>query len=156
MNKALFLDRDGVINAERGHVFRREHFEFLPGIFKKCRKYASSGYLIIIVTNQAGIAKGIYTEKDYETLTEWMLTQFRNEGIKISEVYHCPHHPEITGPCTCRKPEPGMILQAIKEFDLDISKCVLIGDKETDLEAGRRAGIPESNLIFSNNAGADP
>ena len=148
MNKALFLDRDGVINADRGHVYLKEHFEFLPGIFETCRKYASSGYLIIIVTNQAGIAKGIYTESDFNLLTEWMVNQFSNEGIKISKVYHCPHHPEITGPCNCRKPEPGMIVKAVSEFDLDISECVMIGDKESDLEAGRRAGMPELNLVL--------
>lgn len=155
MNKALFLDRDGVINADKGHVYLREQFEFMPGIFDLCRRYAFKGYLIIIVTNQAGIAKGIYSEKDFSELTSWMLEQFSSEGVTISKVYHCPHHPENTGICECRKPAPGMILQAIKEFDLDISQCVLIGDKETDIEAGRRAGIPESNLIFSNNAGAD-
>jgi len=148
MNKALFLDRDGVINADKGHVYLKEHFEFLPGIFETCRKYASQEYLIIIVTNQAGIAKGIYTEEDFDLLTEWMVNQFSNEGITISKVYHCPHHPEIDGICECRKPEPGMLLQAIKDFNLDISECVLIGDKETDLEAGRRAGIPDLNLIL--------
>jgi len=146
MNKALFLDRDGVINVDRGHVYLREHFKFMPGIFDLCRRYTSEGYLIIIVTNQAGIAKGIYSEKDFRDLTSWMLERFRSEGINISSVYHCPHHPETTGICECRKPAPGMILQAIRDFDLDISRCVLIGDKETDLEAGRRAGIPESNL----------
>jgi len=148
MNKALFLDRDGVINADKGHVYLKEHFEFLPGIFETCRKYASQEYHIIIVTNQAGIAKGIYTEEDFDLLTEWMVNQFSNEGITISKVYHCPHHPEIDGICECRKPEPGMLLQAIKDFNLDISECVLIGDKETDLEAGRRAGIPDLNLIL--------
>jgi D-glycero-D-manno-heptose 1,7-bisphosphate phosphatase len=104
----------------------------------------------VVITNQAGIAKGIYTEADFIRLTDWMVEQFQNNGITISKVYHCPHHPDITGPCECRKPGPGMILRAIKEFDLDISQCVLIGDKETDLDAGRRAGIPESNLhLFS-------
>lgn len=148
MNKALFLDRDGVINVDKGHVYLREQFEFNEGIFDLCRKYQEQGYLIIIITNQAGIAKGYYTEADFLELTEWMIKEFEDKGIVISKVYYCPHHPDITGPCTCRKPEPGMINQAVKEFDLDISECILAGDRESDLEAGRRAGITEDNLIL--------
>jgi D-glycero-D-manno-heptose 1,7-bisphosphate phosphatase len=146
MNKALFIDRDGVINVDKVHVYHIEDFEFTEGIFDLCRGYFDAGYLIMVITNQAGIAKGIYTETDFMKLTEWMIEQFRNYGILISKVYYCPHHPDITGPCQCRKPAPGMILRAIKEFDLDIKECVLIGDMETDLAAGRNAGIPESNL----------
>jgi D-glycero-D-manno-heptose 1,7-bisphosphate phosphatase len=144
--KALFIDRDGVINVDKVHVFRKEDFEFTEGIFDLCRKYIEQGFLIVVITNQAGIAKGIYTEEDFEKLTGWMTSQFLGKSVKISHVYHCPHHPEINGECICRKPNPGMILQAVKEFDLDITQCILIGDKESDLEAGRRAGIPESNL----------
>jgi D-glycero-D-manno-heptose 1,7-bisphosphate phosphatase len=147
MKKALFLDRDGVINIEKHHTFRKEEFEFTDGIFDLCKEYLDSGFIIIVITNQAGIAKGYYTEDDYNKLTKWMIDQFCMKGIVISKVYHCPHHPDITGPCDCRKPNPGMILQAIEEFDLDIAKCFLIGDKESDLQAGRNAGIPESNLI---------
>jgi D-glycero-D-manno-heptose 1,7-bisphosphate phosphatase len=148
MNKALFLDRDGVINVDKVHVYLKEDFEFSEGIFNLVRKYADTGYLIIVITNQSGIAKGVYSEKEYFDLTEWMIGQFRKEAITISKVYHCPHHPDITGPCNCRKPEPGMILNAIRDFDLDISQCVLIGDNESDLKAGRNAGIPENNLMF--------
>ena len=146
MNKALFIDRDGVINVDKVHVFRKEDFEFLEGIFDLCREYINNGYLIIVITNQAGIAKGLYTEVDFIELTRWMSGQFHDRGIIISKVYYCPHHPDITGQCECRKPAPGMILQAVKEFNLDISECILIGDKESDLQAGRNAGIPESNL----------
>lgn len=148
MNKALFLDRDGVVNVDKGHVFLKEQFEFNEGIFDLCRKYQEEGYLLIIITNQAGIAKGYYSEADFLRLTDWMINEFADNGIVISKVYYCPHHPDITGPCTCRKPEPGMILQAVSEFDLDISKCFLAGDKESDLEAGRKAGIPDKNLFF--------
>ena len=148
MNKALFIDRDGVINVDKGHVYRSEDFEFNAGIFGLCRQYLAEDFIIVVITNQAGIAKGIYTEADYLRLTDWMIGQFENNGVTISKVYHCPHHPDISGPCQCRKPNPGMILQAIEEFNLDISECVLIGDKDTDLEAGRRAGIPEQNLRF--------
>jgi D-glycero-D-manno-heptose 1,7-bisphosphate phosphatase len=146
MNRALFLDRDGVVNVDKGHVYLRKQFEFTQGIFDLCKKYAGEGYLIIIVTNQAGIAKGIYTEKNFKDLTKWMVRQFRKKGIIITKVYHCPHHPDVNGICDCRKPAPGMILQAIRDFDLSVSECILIGDKETDLEAGRRAGIPESHI----------
>ena len=149
MNKALFIDRDGVINVDKVHVFRKEDFEFTDGIFDLCRSYSVKGYHIIVITNQAGIAKGLYSEADFLRLTSWMVDQFLGHGIKISRVYHCPHHPDFTGPCGCRKPEPGMINQAIKDFDLDISQCILIGDKATDLEAGRRAGIQEANLFLT-------
>ncbi len=148
MNRALFLDRDGVINVDKGYVYLKEQFEFTSGIFDLCRKYDSEGYKIIVITNQAGIAKGFYTEEDFRNITDWMIGQFSKEGINIAKVYHCPHHPDIGGPCECRKPNPGMLLKAVKEFNLDITKCVLIGDMETDIEAGRRAGIPEANLIF--------
>jgi D-glycero-D-manno-heptose 1,7-bisphosphate phosphatase len=146
MNKALFIDRDGVINIDKVHVYLKEEFDFTPGIFDLCRKYSDAGFLIIVITNQAGIAKGIYTESDFLKLTEWMTGEFRKNGIKISKVYFCPHHPDISGPCECRKPKPGMILKAKEEFDLDLLQSVLIGDKETDLQAGRSAGIPENNL----------
>lgn len=146
MNKALFIDRDGVINLDKVHVFSKEKFEFNEEIFETCRKYIYEGFIILVITNQAGIAKGLYTEADFLKLTNWMVKQFEKKEILISKVYYCPHHPDVTGPCECRKPNPGMLLMAIKEFDLDISECFLIGDKETDLEAGRRAGIPEKNL----------
>jgi D-glycero-D-manno-heptose 1,7-bisphosphate phosphatase len=146
MNKALFLDRDGVINTDIGHVYLKQDFEFSEGIFDLCRQYSDAGYLIIIITNQAGIAKGYFTEADFIKLTDWMIEQFSNEGVIITKVYYCPHHPDITGFCQCRKPNPGMIFQATEEFNLDISECVLIGDMESDLEAGRNAGMQESNL----------
>jgi D-glycero-D-manno-heptose 1,7-bisphosphate phosphatase len=146
MNRALFIDRDGVINVDKVHVFLKEDFEFSEGIFDLCRKFIDNGYIIIVITNQAGIAKGLYSEDDFFKLTDWMIRQFRKRGIVISKVYFCPHHPDVTGNCLCRKPNPGMILQAAKEFNLDIAECVLIGDKQTDLQSGRNAGIPESNL----------
>lgn len=148
MNKALFIDRDGVINIDRVHVFRIDQFEFSDGIFDLCRRYYENGYLILIITNQAGIAKGLYNENDFRLLMEWVSSEFENNGIKIDGIYHCPHHPRFTGACSCRKPEPGMILQATGEYNLDLKECVLIGDKESDIEAGRRAGIPEENMLL--------
>jgi D-glycero-D-manno-heptose 1,7-bisphosphate phosphatase len=155
MKKALFIDRDGVINVDKVHVNTIDQFEFTYGIFDLCRKYLGAGYLILIITNQAGIAKGLYTEADFMILMDWVVMEFEKMGIKIEKVYHCPHHPEYSGPCSCRKPEPGMIISAIKEYDLQIEECVLIGDKESDLEAGRRAGIPAGNMLLLDGTPKD-
>ena len=139
-NKAVFLDRDGVINVDKGHVHQISDFEFIDGIFGLCKTYQENGFLIIIITNQAGIAKKMYSEEQYEDLTFWMLGEFKKKSINITKVFHCPHHPSYSD-CSCRKPKPGMILKAEKEFNLDLSQCVLFGDKDSDIEAGRRAGI---------------
>lgn len=141
MKKALFLDRDGVINLEKNYVHTIEDFEFNEGIFDMCRKFQNEGYLIIVITNQAGIGRKLYDESDFGKLTKWMTDQFRRNGIMISKVYHCPHHPEFTGKCNCRKPEPGMIFKAAAEFNLEIPKCVLIGDNKSDIQAGYNAGM---------------
>ncbi|GHD48870.1 D-alpha,beta-D-heptose 1,7-bisphosphate phosphatase [Marinobacter persicus] len=150
-NKAVFLDRDGVINVDHGYVYRKEDFEFVDGIFEVCRHFQKQGYLLIVVTNQSGIARGMYTEADFQRLTEWMLERFREEGIEIAAVYHCPHHPkfgpEETRDCDCRKPKPGMILKAIEEFDIAPCRSIMLGDKSTDEEAGIRAGLGKNIKI---------
>ena len=147
--KALFLDRDGTINIERNYVYKIEDFEFIEGVFELIKSYQCRGFLVFVITNQAGIARGFYTEDDYSILTKWMLKQFELKGIQIAKVYHCPHHPEITGECSFRKPNPGMILQAIDEFNIDPANSVLIGDKKSDILAGENAGIGE-NLYIQN------
>ena len=147
MNKALFLDRDGVINVDTNYVHRIEDFVFTDQIFELCREYLKKGFIIIVITNQAGIARKYYSEEDFNILTDWMILEFEKRDIKIEHVYFCPHHPLITGDCNCRKPNPGMILEAAAEYDIDLSSSVLIGDKETDLEAGRRAGVARNMLI---------
>lgn len=141
MKKALFLDRDGVINIEKNYVHNIEDFEFTEGIFDLCRKFQNEGYLIIVITNQSGIGRKLYDANEFKNLTKWMIDQFRRNGIEISKVYHCPHHPDFTGKCNCRKPEPGMILQAASEFDLELSKCILVGDNKSDIQAGYNAGM---------------
>lgn len=141
INKALFLDRDGVINVDKVHVCKVEDFEFMPGIFELAESYQQQGFLIIVVTNQAGIAKKLYTENDFLKLTDWMIQQFADHGVTITKVYYCPHHPDFTGECECRKPAPGMLLRAIEEYNIDPQSSVLIGDKDTDLMAGKNAGI---------------
>src|SRR5580704_15827703 len=139
-NKALFLDRDGVINVERGYVHHRESFEFIPGIFELCRAAQSLGYLLVVATNQAGIARGYYSESAFNDLTDWMMTQFKERHVSITRVYYCPYHPVFgVGPYKCdspdRKPKPGMLLRAHADLDLDLGSSILIGDKPSDIEA---------------------
>ncbi|MFC4142189.1 D-glycero-alpha-D-manno-heptose-1,7-bisphosphate 7-phosphatase [Pedobacter mendelii] len=154
MNKALFLDRDGVINIDHGYVYKIEDFFFTEKIFKIAKHYHDQGFLIIVVTNQSGIARGYYTESDFNQLTQWMIKKFLDQGIEITKVYHCPHHPDFDGDCSCRKPMPGMILSAQAEFDLALPNSVLIGDSNTDIEAGKKAGVGENYLIYElNNTG---
>ena len=147
MVKALFLDRDGVINVDKNYVYKIEDFEFKDDIFDICLKYQSQGFLIFVVTNQAGIARGYYSENDFWILTDWMCNKFQEKGINIKKVYFCPHHPEFTGECLCRKPNPGMLLKAIEEYDIDISSSVMIGDKQTDIDAAKNAGIKNTILV---------
>ena len=150
MNKALFLDRDGIVNVDNEHLYRIEDVEFIPGIFDLCRCFQDKCYLIFIITNQAGIPKGLYTEQDFAHLMKWIIQQFKDEGVEISKVYHCSHHPDFTGSCKCRKPEPGMFLEAKVEFDLDMEHSINLGDKASDIEAGRSAGIKQ-NVLLRNN-----
>jgi len=144
---ALFLDRDGVINVEKNYLFKKEDFEFIDGIFELCSFYQSKNYLIIVVTNQSGIARGYYTEADFSNLTFWMLSEFSKNGVEIDQVYHCPHHPDISGKCECRKPNPGMLLQAQKDFNIDMKNSIMIGDKERDIQAALNAGLKETYLF---------
>lgn len=150
--KALFLDRDGVINLDHAYVSRQEDFQFIDGIFSLCRTAKQLGYLIIIITNQAGIGRGYYTEQDFLDLTEWMKSVFSSKSADIDGVYFSPYHPEhgigqYKKNTDCRKPKPGMILQAIHEFDIDPNYSILVGDKCSDVEAGLAAGISQ-NLLF--------
>jgi len=145
-NKAFFLDRDGVINVDKNYVWRIEEFEFMPGIFDLCSIAQAVGLIPIVVTNQAGIGRGYYTEHDFRMLTEWMQSEFQGRGIRVGRVYHCPYHPtagigEYRRESFDRKPNPGMILRAKDDFDLDLSSSVLLGDKDTDIAAGRAAGV---------------
>nr|WP_321354939.1 HAD family hydrolase [uncultured Draconibacterium sp.] len=130
-------------------MFRIEDFEFIPGIFELQKDYQRKGFMLFVITNQSGIARKYYTEDDFFRLNNWMIRQFQKRGIEITKVYHCPHHPEITGKYNCRKPKPGMILQAIQEFNIDPVNSVLIGDKKRNILAGQRTGIGK-NLYIQN------
>ena len=143
---AVFLDRDGVINQETDYVHKVDEFHFIDGVFDACREMSKAGYRLIVITNQAGIARGYYTEDDFQQLTKWMLDTFRQQGIEIDDVYYCPHHPihgvgDYRRDCDCRKPAPGMIIRAAQEHSLDLQRSILVGDKVTDIEAGRAAGV---------------
>lgn len=153
--KALYLDRDGIINEEKNYVHRIEDFEFMEGIFEVLQYAQSLNYLLIVVTNQAGIARGYYTENDFNELNDWMIRQFKEKGIIIDKVYYCPYHPthgigKYKKDSEFRKPGPAMIQQAVKEFGIDLPQSLLIGDKESDIEAGRRAGVGKNILLKSS------
>lgn len=144
--KALFLDRDGVINVDRNYVHRIEDFEFLPGIFELCAAAVERGYLIVVITNQAGIGRGLYTEADFQQLTAWMVDAFLQRGIDIARVYHCPYHPtagigKFRRESFDRKPNPGMLLKARDDLNLDLAGSLFIGDKDSDMAAGLAAGV---------------
>lgn len=151
MQKALFLDRDGVVNVEKNYLHKIDDFELMDGIVEVCRSYQEQGYAIIVVTNQSGISRGYYSEEDFRHLSQWMIGHFKELGITITRIYHCPHHESIDGTCECRKPEPGMFLKAQREYELDMDHSVMIGDNERDIEAARRAGVG-MNFLLSEEA----
>jgi len=154
MKKALFLDRDGVINIDHGYVYKKEEFEFVGDIFAVCLDAQSKGYEIFVITNQSGIARGKYTVQQFEELSQWMTNEFKSKGIVVSDVYHCPHHPDkglgaYLKVCDCRKPEAGMLFRAEKEHNIDLLNSVFIGDKVSDMQAAEKAGIKNRILLVN-------
>jgi len=147
--KTIFLDRDGVINKEVRYLYRLSDFEFIDGIFDACLYFQKLGYEIVIVTNQSGIARGYYDENDYLRLTEWMLGQFNDNGIHILDTFYCPHGPEST--CNCRKPRPGMIIEAKDKHNISMKDSWMIGDSESDIKAANAAGISKTILVRSGH-----
>lgn len=146
MKKALFLDRDGVVNIDTGYLYKIEEVQFIDGIFDLCRKASDLDYLIIIVTNQSGIGRGYYSESDFQKLSEWMKTQFANQRAEITNIYHCPYHPEhgigqYKRNSFDRKPNPGMLLKAAADYHIDLAASFLVGDSETDIKAAYSANI---------------
>lgn len=144
--RALFLDRDGVINVNHGYVHQAEHTDWLPGIFELCRDALALGYLPVVATNQAGIARGYYDERTFLAYTAWVHEQFVSHGVRLLATYYCPHHPTEGQPkyrkvCECRKPGPGMLVRAAADLALDLGKSILIGDSDSDLLAARAAGV---------------
>ena len=154
MNKAVFLDRDGTINKDKAYLSKIEEFEYIPGVIEGLKLLQEAGFLLIVITNQSGIARGYYKEIDFLKLNDWMITDLKKNGINISKVYYCPHHPDgVVGKysieCGCRKPKLGMFESAIKEFDIDIRESYTIGDKIRDsflCENSQCRGFLISNL----------
>ena len=149
---ALFLDRDGIINADRGFVAHRKDFVWQDGIFTLVRAALAQGFVPVVVTNQSGIGRALYTEADYQILTEWMLERFAAEQAPIARVYHCPYHPEAELPHyrsvhPWRKPAPGMLLAAQAELQLDLGASILFGDRWSDIDAGLAAGVGTIVLV---------
>jgi len=147
--KTIFLDRDGVINKDINYLHKIDDFEFIDGIFDVCLYFQNLGYKIIIITNQSGISRGYYTESDYQKLTQWMLEQFQYKNVNILDVFHCPHGPDST--CDCRKPKPGMLIEAKINHNIDMEKSWMIGDKERDIRAANDAGIINTILVRSGH-----
>lgn len=161
LRPALFLDRDGVINVEKNYVHRIEDFEFLDGIFDLCRAAAERNMPIVVVTNQAGIGRGYYSEGQFQTLTNWMLAQFADEKVPLAAVYFCPYHPEhgvgtYRKESFDRKPNPGMLLRARDELGLDMARSILIGDKGSDIAAAKAAGVGVTVLLGTDVENAVP
>ncbi|MBK5276903.1 MAG: D-glycero-beta-D-manno-heptose 1,7-bisphosphate 7-phosphatase [Desulfuromonadales bacterium] len=144
MKRAVFIDRDGTINVEKEYLYRTEDFEFIPGAAEAIRLFNDAGWLVIVVSNQSGVARGYYTEEDVHNLHRHISAQLLQAGAKVDAWFYCPHHPSGRGsyalPCRCRKPLPGMLLEAAGRFEIDLEASVMIGDKLVDVEAGRAAG----------------
>jgi D-glycero-D-manno-heptose 1,7-bisphosphate phosphatase len=152
VNKAAFLDRDGVINrkapTEDEYITSWEEMQILPGVAEAIALLNGAGFLVIVVTNQRGVAKGLITEDRLDSLHQRMCNELAREGSIIDDVYYCPH--ELEPPCDCRKPQPGMLLRAALTYDIDVSASWMIGDSDKDVEAGRRAGCRTIRVLRDN------
>ncbi len=154
MYRGLFLDRDGVINYDYGYVGNVERFKFNDDIFSLVKRANNLNFKVIVVTNQAGIARGLYSEIDFLNLNEWMINSFKERGCKITETFYCPFHPTkgidfYRKNSFDRKPLPGMILKASDKHFIDLKKSILVGDKVSDIDAGKAANIPKLYYLDS-------
>ncbi|HIF9326587.1 TPA: D-glycero-beta-D-manno-heptose 1,7-bisphosphate 7-phosphatase [Photobacterium damselae] len=148
---AVFIDRDGVINVDHGYVHTTDDFEYVEGVFAACKKLKEMGYLLVLVTNQSGIARGMFTEDEFLSLTEWMDWNFVDNGVEFDGIYYCPHHLEGQGDyrqeCDCRKPKPGMLISARDYLKIDMAQSVMIGDKADDMTAAKAAEVGTKILV---------
>jgi D-glycero-D-manno-heptose 1,7-bisphosphate phosphatase len=143
---AVFFDRDGVLNVDHGYTYRQQDFQWMPGAIETIQYFNNLDYYVFVTTNQSGVARGYYTEQDVQLLHQFMNKELQKQGAHIDAFYYCPHHPdgksaEYQKVCTCRKPEPGMIHKALQEWPVDSKYSVMIGDKTSDVEAAKAAGI---------------
>lgn len=143
--KALFLDRDGIINVDYGYVHKIEDFQFTQNIFKLLHFFKKQNYIFFIITNQSGIGRGYYTLKDFDILTTWMLKRFKEQNIDVESVKLCPHSPQEL--CNCRKPKAGMIEQIVENYDIDFKNSWMIGDKQSDIDLAYNANIGHTIAI---------
>jgi D-glycero-D-manno-heptose 1,7-bisphosphate phosphatase len=149
MNKAVFLDRDGVINVERGYTHRIEDFVILPDLVEHLQLFLEKGYLIIVVSNQSGVAKKLYTQEDVEVIHSFLTNELTKSNIQLSEIYYCIHHPDVSK-CICRKPDSLFVEKALARFNIDPAASYFIGDKDRDIEAAEKAGV-KGILIEANS-----
>ncbi len=161
LRKAAFLDRDGVINKDRAYVHRWEDFEFVPGAVEGMRRLQDAGYMLVVITNQSGLARGYYTEAQYEALTHHLRKELACQGVKLAGEYHCPHHPNgsvthLAIDCDCRNPAPGLVIQAVNELGISMEESIMIGDKPSDIEAARAAGVARAYQVESGNLESRP
>jgi len=175
MRRAVFLDRDGTLNVEKEYLYLIADFEFIPGAVEAVRLLNQAGFLVVVVTNQSGVARGYYTEEDVESLHRHIAAELQKTGARVDAWLYCPHHPDGRGsyslPCSCRKPLPGMLKEAAKRYGIDLDASVMIGDKLADISAGQAAGcgtilvrtgygaeeechVPENTLVFDDLLGA--
>lgn len=155
LRPAAFLDRDGVIIEDVGYPHREDQIRFMPGALEGLRRLQVAGYLLIVVTNQSGIARGFFSEEHYHSFAGVLDRRLQDEGVQIDKTYYCPHHPggivsQYACVCRCRKPEPGMLLSAMGEFEIDMAQSVIVGDRLSDLQAGLAAGVGNRYLIRSH------
>jgi len=147
-NRALFLDRDGIVNVDKGFVHKQADFDWMPGIFELVTTARDLDALLIIVTNQSGIARGLYTQETFQTLTDWMVKEFAKRNVPLTQVYHCPY---LEGPDgkdhPLRKPNPGMLLAAQRDHDIDLARSSMLGDKWADVDAAIAAGVPSVGIV---------
>ncbi|NCJ12852.1 D-glycero-beta-D-manno-heptose 1,7-bisphosphate 7-phosphatase [Serratia marcescens] len=149
---AIFLDRDGTINVDHGYVHEIDNFHFIDGVIDACRKLKKMGFALVMVTNQSGIARGKFSEDQFMYLTEWMDWSLADRDVDFDGIYFCPHHPEAVVEeyrqvCDCRKPQPGMLLQAQQELNIDMAASYMVGDKPEDMQAAIAAGVGTKVLV---------
>ncbi|MCP3967768.1 MAG: D-glycero-beta-D-manno-heptose 1,7-bisphosphate 7-phosphatase [Lentisphaerae bacterium] len=145
--KACFLDRDGVINEEVNYLYEPDKVAIISGVTEALKMLKRHGYLTVVVTNQAGVARGFYEEKDIHAVHARIEKLLDKDGVGIDAFYFCPHHPEFDTECECRKPNAGMLLQAAEKFDIDMNESFLVGDRISDINAARNAGCAEAYLV---------
>jgi D-glycero-D-manno-heptose 1,7-bisphosphate phosphatase len=151
MIKAIFLDRDGVVNRERGeYTFKLKDFDILPDVYEALKLGLEKGYELFVLSNQGGIAKGLYDHEQVEKLHELLAGELLNHGVKLKEIYYCPHH-ESAGKCLCRKPDSLLLEKAIARFGIDTDSSVFIGDSKRDVEAASKVGV--RGILIDSNAG---